>query len=212
MVTKPGWFIRNLGIALVTCVLAVSLSATHALALPMVDFAGFTPGGTIENVGGFYVGTNIPIDLLVANNTLNDGMFPVIGGRLDFTTDMSTTNFSIQGAIPTLGINDSTFLLVGDLQDFTISQNNTVFSSSGVDEKNPRLLAALGLSSNGGFSFSHSSVGTNNQGVIDVASTNVLNRGGTAIPEPASILLLGSGMIGLGAWQWHRNRRNKKAA
>ena len=32
------------------------------------------------------------------------------------------------------------------------------------------------------------------------------------IPEPTSILLLGSGMIGLGAWQWRRNKKNQNAA
>ena len=39
-----------------------------------------------------------------------------------------------------------------------------------------------------------------------IGTTGINNPGGTSVPEPASLLLLGSGLVGLAAWRIRRNK------
>ena len=70
-------------------------------------------------------------------------------------------------------------------------------SASGPDTKSPLLLAAVGLPGNTPFEFFGVSIATNalgpNQGGAAI-STDMAN---TAVPEPASLLLLGTGLLAL---------------
>jgi hypothetical protein len=202
------------------------LLAVPARAATVIDFStGLAgTGGLLTWNGTNLTGTNIPIGAVtISGATTGNGVYAVNGtvtaqnpglyGDLDFNT--GTGNFiNIAGCIPGLSIGTlvngvcvtPVNLMTGTITSFQSGLGTQgLVSAFGPDTKNPALLAALGLSATTPFSFfgaSFATDGLNPNGTPNSAiSTDIRN---TAVPEPTSLMLLGSGLLAL-----CRTRRRK---
>lgn len=190
--------------------------AASAQAATIIDFRNgdASSGGTITYDGTNVVGDNLPIgavEILDAPTASANGLWDVHGsvvtngnwGDLDFNT--ATDAISIAGCIPGLGLGSldangectqQFLLLSGTIQGQTIQPGPGVVSFFGPDTKHPALLEAIGLSATTpfdvfGFTLLTGSLLPDGTPVSSI-SHDIRN---TATPEPATMILLGTGLL-----------------
>ena len=205
--------------------LALIVMVGPASAVITIDFGG-TPGdhGTITVTGGNATGTGILVNSMTVSGTGTsaDGVYDVYGagasgigfsnGSAIVTFDTSSglfkitggvcmqTNTTCNGGAGTLVT--STDLVTGlggvsNLQFTTLTATNLTMSFHEPDQKAASLLTALGIPTSTTFALmsatfqGHSTTGS----PYTVNSTDINNT--QTVPEPTSILLLGSLLVGV---------------
>ena len=195
--------------------LAVAAFSTNASAAPVViDFAtgSFGSVGTIEDGGATITGTGITIGLLDVVGSTADSQYNA-DAELNFTaTGGATVNGITTGTTGTIEIvgfisglvgssTNPVTLLSGTFNSWSFQNNGiaSVFSGSGLDDKDPDLLKALGVPLDTQFEFFGFTLGYDltSDGVLiaDSISTDIINT--SVVPVPAAVWLFGSGLIGL---------------
>lgn len=206
----------------VLAVIVLGLATLPAFGATILDFGTGTAGagGTITQTGGNFTGTAIPLNALLFCNGAICTNYDLSGsatssnmdadGNAALAFNTATGTFSITGDVHTLlpgGIIGAeivpagTVLLSGTIGGFSItgcsgSGTCSIQFTTGTDTKSPLLLAALGLTGTQ-WQFSGFTLGANllSNGTYTATSTDILN---TAVPEPASLLMLGSGLLTMG--------------
>lgn len=182
-----------------------TLSLTSAFAVPVIDFGTGLLGnqGSMTISGGNVAGSGIGIGALNYFDTGIGTGSATVDGILDFDTGIQGNFIRITGSIPDLNIID-TILLEGTFISHTIVSNTPTLQSfygTGIDFKSNELLAALEVPLNTPFAF-FDFTSTFSDGML--FSVDI---GNTAVPEPGSLLLLGTGLAAVGLYTRKRSKR-----
>jgi hypothetical protein len=216
---KPRKILTVLAFALVLCGTSVMSAQANFL-----DFFIGPPhsGASISYAGGTnpLIGSNITVKSVIGVDTAanSEVELVILDGLLNFTTGAFTGSssnawdfgpggtFTITGAIPTLGINDTTTALVTGSFDFAAVFQGSAYFKLGfgdiTDTKNEELVEYYGFPESQVFeglmnlSFMTNSVTPPNAFYSTIVGSGDLQN--NPVPVPPTVLLLGSGLVGLG--------------
>jgi hypothetical protein len=201
-----------------TCLLALMVAVAPASAALVIDFEqGPVTGGTLTYSGSTAQGVNIPVDVLKVTNGATTTFFDLFGagpsspgetnGSALVNFNTATGAFTITGGVCVAGNNTcnggagtlvaSTNLVTGAPPVHIVTMSNTVLDLQQPDTKAASLLTALGIPLNTSFNLMDA-VFNNLQliapNTFTVGSVDIANVG---VPEPASILLMGTVLLGV---------------